>query len=135
MERFEQSVPDILDQLKVSRRNDPRANVFQLLRIWLWDAIRGDWLIVSDNADDVRFLLEPLTTTRRADDHSQHAVSAKRCFDYIPACEHGSVWVTTKSQSADLSLVGQSHIVNVEPTEEEHVLKLLEEKTLGHLYD
>jgi hypothetical protein len=53
---------DILDRLKAPGRSDPEANVFQLFKNWLCDAIKGKWLVVLDNADNDSFLLEPPTT-------------------------------------------------------------------------
>lgn len=54
--RFELSVRDTLEQLKVPGRAELGANVFQLFRSWLRDERRGKWLIILHNVDDARFL-------------------------------------------------------------------------------
>jgi hypothetical protein len=33
--------------------------VFQLLRNWLLDSKNGKWLLILDNVDDARYLVEP----------------------------------------------------------------------------
>jgi hypothetical protein len=57
--RLEQSVSKTLDDLKVPGRRDPAANPFQLLRNWLLDGRNGKWLLILDNVDDARYLLQP----------------------------------------------------------------------------
>ncbi|KAK5711317.1 hypothetical protein LTR17_018488 [Elasticomyces elasticus] len=64
--RFEQSVRDVADQLKIYGRKDPKSDLLQLLRNWLRDESKGKWLMVLDNADEVGFLLEPPATLGEA---------------------------------------------------------------------
>ncbi|PPJ51655.1 hypothetical protein CBER1_08787 [Cercospora berteroae] len=64
--RFEQSARDMADLLQLSGREDPNADVLQLLRNWLRDASKGRWLMVLDNVDDASFLLEPPTSKSEA---------------------------------------------------------------------
>jgi hypothetical protein len=54
--RFEQSVRDITDQIKLAGREEPRADIFKLLQNWLRDEKKGRWLVIFDNADDLSFL-------------------------------------------------------------------------------
>nr|POF22231.1 hypothetical protein CFP56_36316 [Quercus suber] len=67
-------------------------------------------LIVLDNADDVAFLLEPPTSVSQ---------SARRRWDYLPSCEHGSTIITSRSKSAALELVYGDDIVEVSPMSEQ----------------
>ncbi|KAK0842868.1 hypothetical protein LTS02_016317 [Friedmanniomyces endolithicus] len=123
--RFEQSVRDVADQLKIYGRKDPKADLLQLLRNWLRDKSKERWLIVLDNADDAGFLLEPPATTGEAQ-------PAQRRIDYIPTCDHGSVIITTRSKREALRLVYESDMVDVLPMSEGEAEELLESK-LGEL--
>ncbi|CAG8358687.1 unnamed protein product [Penicillium salamii] len=53
---IEQSFRDIANQAKISGRNDPIVNIYQLVENWLRDGRRGNWLLIFDNVDDDRFL-------------------------------------------------------------------------------
>ncbi|KAM0724011.1 hypothetical protein Q7P37_001002 [Cladosporium fusiforme] len=130
--RFELSVRDTLQQLKVPGGNDPKANVFQLLRTWLRNNNERKWLLILDNADDVRFLLEPPPTIGQTESQSQRP--GERCLDYLPECSHGSLLVTTRSSDAALNMVEHRNIVSVDLMDEEHALSLLDKK-LGGGYD
>ena len=112
--RFEQSMRDVADLLRLHGRKDPKADVLELLRNWLRDESKGRWMIMLDNADDAGFLLEPPATT---DD----AQTMPRRIDYIPSCEHGLVLITMWSKSDALKLVYDSEVVDVMPMSEGEV--------------
>lgn len=129
--RFELSVRDTLHQLKVSEGRDPKANVFQLFRTWLRDAEERRWLLILDNADDVRFLLKPPFTIGQTESQSQWAHAGERCIDYLPPCSHGSLLVTTRSRAAALEVINRQGVVDVDVMEEEHALSLPRKKLGG----
>lgn len=98
--------------------------MFQLLRTWLYDAKKGSWLVILDNADDVSFLLEPPDIAGQV----RAGASSERRLDYIPTCSHGSLLITSRSRAAALRMVEHDSIVDVGPMEEEHALALLTKK-------
>jgi hypothetical protein len=122
--RFEQSVRDVLDQLKVRGRKDPGANIFQLLRFWLCDVTRGPWLVILDNVDDARVLL----MSPPASEPSPKSVVGEARLDYIPRCNHGRVLVTSRTKEAAKELVYWNDMIAVEPMEEDQALVLLRNK-------
>jgi hypothetical protein len=119
--RFEQSVRDVADQLKIQGRKDSKADLLQLLRNWLRDETKGRWLIVLDNADDVEFLRE-----RPAE--SDAVQLAQRQIDYFPVCDHGCIMFTTRSKSEALKLVYETDIIIVRPMSEEEAAALFDSK-------
>jgi len=123
--RFEQSVRGVLDQLRVRGRKDPKANVFQLLRGWLCDTSKGEWLVILDNADDARVLLRSPSTNTQADESVIGASPTEARLDYIPRCHHGRVLVTSRSKDTAQELVYQKDVVVVEPMEKEQASALL----------
>ncbi|GIZ49813.1 hypothetical protein CKM354_001283800 [Cercospora kikuchii] len=126
--RFEQSARDLADLLQVSGREDPNADVLQLLRNWLRDASKGSWLMVLDNVDDASFLLEPPPTTAETR-------RTQRRIDFVPFCEHGSVLITSRSESEALKMVYEDDVVHVMPMNEEEARSLLVSKVKGESAD
>ncbi|KAK4892981.1 hypothetical protein LTR49_028535, partial [Elasticomyces elasticus] len=120
--RFEQSVRDAADLVKIDGRNDPKADIHTLFRDWLRDKRKGRWVLVLDNADDASFLVERDSRTGRV------------LFGSLPACEHGSVLITTRSNTAASKLVERREMIDVRPMDEDHALALLEKK-LGQQAD
>ena len=120
--RFEQSVRDVADQLKLPGRKNPKTDLLQLFRSWLRDENKGRWLVVLDNADNANVLLEPPATSGEA------AHTSQRRIDYIPSCDHGSVLMTTRSTIEALKLVYDSEIVEVLPMSDDEAEALLVKK-------
>nr|POF13651.1 nephrocystin-3 [Quercus suber] len=123
--RFDQSVRDVADQLRLHGRQSPKADLLQLLHNWLRDERKGRWLVVLDNADDASFLLQrPIAV--------DGAQLARRRIDYVPACDHGSMIITTRNKSEALKLVYESETIDVLPMSDEEAVTLLAKK-LGKL--
>lgn len=125
--RFDSSVRDVVAQLQIPGHKDPGANVYQLFRSWLRDPENGSWVLVLDNADDVRFLLQP-PASERADGQDPRPSSGDRCLDYLPPSSHGKFLFTTRSLSAALQVTDRSNVVMIEPMGEAHALLLLQRK-------
>jgi hypothetical protein len=123
--RFEQSVCDNLDRLKVCRRKDPKENVFQLLDNWLSNTSNGPWLIVLDNADDARVLLEKSKIGEQAGVATTSTQQTNARLEYLPQCDHGAVLVTSKTREVAKELVYWKDIIAVKPMNEEQALALL----------
>jgi hypothetical protein len=112
--RFAQSMRDIASLGKIQGRDDPNADIYQLLRAWLLDRENGHWLIVLDNADDVEYLV----------DRSE----SERLIDCIPTCPHGAMIVTSRNRRAARCLVEAHYIIEVERMDEADAMTLLVRK-------
>ncbi|KAK1074097.1 hypothetical protein LTR74_001344 [Friedmanniomyces endolithicus] len=117
--RFEQSVRDVADLVKIDGRKNAKADIYALIRGWLRDERNGRWTVVLDNADDASFLVEGASRT------------GFTLFGCLPPVEHGTVLVTTRSETAALRLVDRGEIISVHLTED-HALALLEKKLGQH---
>ena len=42
----------IADRIKLPQRDEPTANILQLVSNWLCDEANGRWTMILDNADD-----------------------------------------------------------------------------------
>jgi hypothetical protein len=127
--RFNPSVRDVVAQLQVPGGDDPEADVFQLLRTWLRGGKERNWLVIPDSADDKSVLLESRTGEEAYNQgQGQKTWQGERCIDYLPACSHGSLLLTTRSQSVALEIVEWGDVVMVEPMARDHAIALLAKK-------
>ncbi|ORY62088.1 P-loop containing nucleoside triphosphate hydrolase protein, partial [Pseudomassariella vexata] len=124
--RFEQSFRDIANYVKISGRQNPKANTFQLVHDWLRDERKGKWVLILDNLDDTGFLLESASPDRETD--GLDSGNSKLLVSYLPQCPNGSILITTRDKNAALQLVEQSSIITVEPMDSAHALALVQKK-------
>jgi hypothetical protein len=115
-ERFKQSYCEIAACVKIAGRQDPQANIFELVHNWLRNC----------NVDHARFLLDRLATNPTA--------ARKPLREYLPYCELGSILVTARNHEAALKLVERRDIVTVGPMDQRGAVMLFEKK-LGTLDD
>jgi tetratricopeptide (TPR) repeat protein len=126
--RFSSSIRDVADQLGIVGRDDPKADILQLVKGRLQDPRNGKWLLVLDNADEARYLLQAHDKDPERLKSGGMNVDGKRLFDYLPICSHGSVIVTTRSREMAAELVDDVDIVTVQPMDEDLALSLLVRK-------
>lgn len=122
--RFDQSIRDVADQFRIQGRREPKADHLRLVRNWLRDERKGQWLLILDSVDNGDFLFD----TPAAPGGSQPA--GKR-IDCIPTCEHGSVLITTRDKKQALRLLYESDVITVPPMNKDEATRLFESK-LGH---
>jgi hypothetical protein len=122
---------DIADKVKTFGRRNPKANIFKLVHDWLHDVKKGKWVLIFDNIDDARFLLDA-----HLDIQSQHGDPDSRVSqplrEYLAQSQNGSILITSRSREAALKLVEQSDIITVEPMDEAHALALFRKKPGKH---
>ena len=129
--RFEQSFRDVADQVKIPDRRNPKMDIFKAVHDWLRDEKHGRWIVVLDNADDARFLVEsaPMRQSTQAG-----SVTTQPLFACLPWSQNGSVLITTRNKSVALRLAEERNIIAVEPMDEVHAVDLLDRK-LGYQND
>jgi tetratricopeptide (TPR) repeat protein len=111
--RFRQGYRDIADQLLLPGREDPKADVLQLVHAWLSDRRKGPWLMILDNVDDDGIFF--------SDDQD-----GKPLESFLPQAAHGTILVTSRNTMAATNLVGgHGDVVQVEPMGEDEALALL----------
>ncbi|KAJ0358883.1 hypothetical protein COL26b_014447 [Colletotrichum chrysophilum] len=112
---FEESYRSIADILALPRRHDPDINILALVRKWLQREDVSPWLMIIDNADDVRMLF--------AKDGIETYLS------YLPKRTKSKTLVTSRSRDAAERLTGNVKMVYTVPTmEKEQALQLLKRK-------
>jgi hypothetical protein len=111
--RFKQSFQDIADRVKIAGRQEETANIFKLVKDWFY-ACNETWLLILDNVDDARFLLE------------MQNGAARPLYDYLPQSENGSILITSRNREAVLKLVTLRDIIIVNPMNSDQALELFE---------
>lgn len=132
MARLEQSFRDIADCVKISGRQDPKANVFRLVHDWLRDGKSGQWLLILDNVDNPGLLSEAGDAGQRGQGTGVDGERRQPMMEYLPQSQNGSILVTSRSQAVALSLVEKKDMVAVQPMAPAQALALFEKK-LGPL--
>ncbi|KAJ5777479.1 P-loop containing nucleoside triphosphate hydrolase protein [Penicillium odoratum] len=128
--RFEQSYKEIANRVKVPGRNDPKANVIQLVYDWLQDSRGQKWVLILDNLDDDQFLYKPLAI--REDENSHRTALKQPLLSFLPRSLHGTVIITTRSKRVALNLLNENDIIPIEPMEKSDAFTLRKQK-LGNI--
>ena len=130
--RFEQSFQDIANCIKISKRQNLQANIFQLVHNWLYSNRRGKWVLILDNVDNAGFLVKAQSTSQDRHINSRGSKKVRPLVEYLPQCPNGSILITTRSKSAALKVVEQRDIITVKPMDRADGLALFERKLGWH---
>ncbi|KAI9764473.1 MAG: hypothetical protein M1840_008399 [Geoglossum simile] len=124
--RFEQGYRNIADKIPIPGREDPKADILQLVCAWLSDRRNGQWLMILDNADDdsVFFAADKDSTgTAQINDITSYT---RPLESFLPQTPNGMILITSRNRVAAINLVGtRGSIIQVEPMDEEDALALL----------
>ena len=128
--RFEQSARDIAGCAKIFGRQDPKADILQLVHDWLHNQAKGPWVVILDNVDDADVLTSLSAACGGTEEGEAGAEKKSRrsLLSYIPHCQHGSVLVTSRSWSAALEIVEDPNIIAVDPMNTEDAATLFRKK-------
>ncbi|KAI9818767.1 MAG: hypothetical protein M1827_007587 [Pycnora praestabilis] len=123
-DRMRQDLIAVVDRLDL--RKHPGVDKAKVLRKWLEDPTNGSWLIILDNADDLRPFSES-----GADLDSGHQGEKTLLDRYLPHASHGSVLITSRSRQIGQRLVRKaSQVFEVERMSKHEALHLLREREL-----
>ncbi|KAK2734188.1 Kinesin light chain 5, partial [Colletotrichum kahawae] len=112
---FEESYRSIADVLALPGRHDTDVNILALVRKWLQREDVSPWLMIIDNADDVKMLF------------SKDGIETYQ--SYLPKRTKSKILVTSRSRDAAERLTGNVKMVYTVPTMEgKQALQLLQRK-------
>ena len=98
-----------------------------LVHDWLRDSKKRKWLLILDNIDDARFLLDAHLDIRPQPSNLESGAS-RPLREYFPQSQNGSILITSRSREAALKLVERSDIIAVEQMDGAHALALFDKK-------
>jgi tetratricopeptide (TPR) repeat protein len=123
--RFEEAYRGIADRLDLPERNDPKANVLQLVSNWLCNETNGQWMMVVDSVDNV----ETFFPSREHQQDEAHVSLRPSLATYLPQSHNGSILITSRSKDAAVRLAGgYNKIKEVLAMDEDQGLQLLQNK-------
>ncbi|KAI0547607.1 P-loop containing nucleoside triphosphate hydrolase protein [Xylaria curta] len=124
--RVEEGFKSIANAVKIPGRNQPKADIPQLVYQWLQNERSGRWLMVLDSADDIDvFYNTQAMAGQRASQGEKKPLSA-----YLPQSSNGSIFITTRNRHLAYRLTGSyNNIIAVGPMEPKHALALLAKKS------
>ncbi|TGJ81185.1 hypothetical protein E0Z10_g7582 [Xylaria hypoxylon] len=124
--RVEEGFKSIADAVKIPGRNQPKADILQLVYQWLRNEQNGRWLIVLDSADNIDVFYNTQEVARQtASEGEKKPLSA-----YLPQSSNGSILITTRNRHLAYRLTGSyNDIIDVGPMDKEHALALLVRKS------
>jgi hypothetical protein len=85
--RVEEGFRALADAVKLPGRNQPKANVPQLVYGWLSNERNGRWTMILDSADDRDVFYHPASGNARKE---------RRYATYLPQSRNGSIIITTR---------------------------------------
>ncbi|KAK4205840.1 P-loop containing nucleoside triphosphate hydrolase protein, partial [Rhypophila decipiens] len=130
--RVEEGFRTIADTIKLPRRNQPKADIPQLVYSWLSNEQNGRWVIVLDSADD-HDVFYKVNSTRISTSDDAHG--GRPFATYLPQSRNGSILLTTRNKDLAFRLTGRrQNMIDVGPMSPKDALTLLEKK-LGSLPD
>ncbi|KAL6904231.1 TPR-like protein [Trichoderma evansii] len=117
--RVEEGFRVIADAVKLTGRNQPKANISLLVKNWLSNENNGRWMIILDSADSREVLYGSDES-----DGGQRPLAT-----YLPQSRNGSVVVTTRSRDVAYKITGSNkNIIEIGPMAQTDALILLEKK-------
>ncbi|KAJ6086257.1 P-loop containing nucleoside triphosphate hydrolase protein [Penicillium sp. IBT 16267x] len=99
--RFIQSCRHIADLVMIPGRQTPNASILKLLHDWM-HAKNGQWILVLDNLDDDRFLLEIPSVEQGGIVTDQRDTPGRSIWEYFPETLNGPIIMTTRSRHVAL---------------------------------
>ncbi|RYP50881.1 hypothetical protein DL769_010894 [Monosporascus sp. CRB-8-3] len=125
--RVEEGFKTIADAAKIPGRNQPNADILQLVCQWLHNERNGQWLIVLDSADDVNVFYG---TDEKAKQTATIGEGMRPLWTYLPQSSNGSILITTRDKELAFKLTGDhKNIIEVGPMDQDHALTLLATKS------
>ncbi|KAL8364795.1 hypothetical protein RB595_003867 [Gaeumannomyces hyphopodioides] len=122
--RVEEGFRAIADAVKLPGRDQPKADILQLVCYWLSNERNGKWTIVLESADNENVFYA-----------ANDGCEGKPLASYLPQSRNGSIVVTTRNRHLAFKLTGNyKNIIEIGPMVLGDAVLLLKKK-LGHLTD
>ncbi|RYO91072.1 hypothetical protein DL766_003364 [Monosporascus sp. MC13-8B] len=125
--RVEEGFKAIADAANIPGRNQPNADILQLVYQWLHNERNGRWLIVLDSADDVNVFYG---THGKAKQTASIGEGMRPLWTYLPQSSNGSTLITSRDKELAFRLTGDhKNIIEGGPMDQDHALRLLATKS------
>lgn len=107
-DRFRAAYAFIAEKCSVPGRNNPEADILLLVKRWLEEQNKMQWLMIIDNVDDIELFFP----SQRSDDPEAHQQGDKLAR-YLPDCNHGSILITTRNKQVGVKFDQGSPLIEI----------------------
>jgi len=104
--RFEQGYTHIAEKVMLPGRDDPQANILQLVSDWLSDEANGQWLLVVDNVDDDDIFFSVDDDIGGSIRQGKTKARQQPLEVFLPQSPNGTILITSRNSIAARNLVG-----------------------------
>jgi hypothetical protein len=105
----------------------PTVDILNLVKDSLLEEKKRKWLMVIDNADDVKDFYQTSGDLNPASVPSSSNTRQRKLGDYIPRCPHGSILINTRNKElavkACLEVQGRINVLDMSDTECEDLIR------------
>ncbi|KAM0219767.1 hypothetical protein ACHAPQ_004205 [Fusarium lateritium] len=122
IERFSQAYTNIARECKIPGHEDPSFDALSEVKDWLESRESGQWLMIIDNADDMRLFFP------QADNSSKSVTSNEDSLgQFIPECSQGTILITTRNMQVGSRLMKGKRPIEVGKMDENEAIQLLQQ--------
>ncbi|EHK27082.1 uncharacterized protein TRIVIDRAFT_34594, partial [Trichoderma virens Gv29-8] len=97
-DRFRAAYASIAEKYNIPGRDDPKSNILSLVKKWLEEQSKMQWLMVIDNADDIELFFH----SQRSNALDTQPQQDNKLARYIPDCNHGFILLTTRNKQVGI---------------------------------
>ncbi|TRX93480.1 hypothetical protein FHL15_005755 [Xylaria flabelliformis] len=126
----EQGFKAIADAVKIRGRNQPGADILQLVYQWLCNEHNGQWMMILDSADDIDVFYDVSQNRKQSTTTGEET---RALWTYLP--QNSNIIITTRNKDLAFRLTGHhSCVIDVGPMDRADALALLKTKS-GSQFD
>ena len=129
-DQLQDSLDMIAAHCRISRPEDTRLDMLELVRTWLLNPNNGSWLMIIDGADDMHTFTSasPTNSTNGTSVPMQALPAVRELGHYLPAPSHGKLLFTTNNRSIAEILASKGQVVEVKSMGHADASLLLEKR-------
>ncbi|QYS99511.1 hypothetical protein H0G86_006637 [Trichoderma simmonsii] len=125
--RFRQAFSSIAQEYDIPGYAEPKVDMLLLVKGWLEEKDRGEWLMIIDNADDMQlFFGQPAGTT--ISPSKENVKDEEHLARYLPECAHGTILITTRNKQVGVRMTKGQQPIEVLRMNEGESVQLLRAK-------
>ena len=104
---------EIAQKCLIPGHDDPKANIPLLVKEWLENDDRSEWLMILDNADDTNVFFGSDRAAQPTGASIDGGESEGKVARFIPECPHGSILVTTRNKETGSRLTRYRGLIQI----------------------
>ncbi|SPJ74909.1 uncharacterized protein FTOL_04640 [Fusarium torulosum] len=125
-ERFSEAHANIARECKIPGHEDPSFDALSGVKDWLQSKESGQWLMIIDNADDMRLFFPQTDNFSKSMSNNEDSLG-----QFLPECSHGTILITTRNMQVGSRLMKGKRPIEVGKMDENEAIQLLRQGLQG----